>query len=180
MSELLPPNATALEHRIATTNARISTIPIDIGTLMDPDETPLPLLPWLAWHLSVDTWRDTWPEKVKRARVKTAIRIARIRGTATAVRQVCASFGANVTMREWFEMTPRGKPGTFEIALDASVVNGVPSTAEYVADIIAAVNRAKRGTAHYTFAQGFSMKARQRVGAAARVAVYGRLNLTDR
>ena len=180
MSELLPPNATALERRIATTNARISSIPIDIGTLMDPDEIPLPLLPWFAWHMSVGTWRDSWPEEVKRARVKAAIRIARIRGTATAVRQVCASFGANVSMREWFGMTPRGKPGTFEIVLEAGVINGVPSTVEYVADIIAAVNRAKRGTAHYTFTQGFAMKACQRVGAAARVAVYGRLNLTDR
>lgn len=180
MSELLPPNATAIERRVATTNARISTMPIDIDTLIDPDAIPLSLLPWLAWHLSVDTWRDSWPEKVKRARVKAAIRIARIRGTATAVREVCASFGANVTMREWFEMTPRGKPGTFEIVLDSGVINGLPSTAEYVSDIIAAVNRAKRGTAHYTFTQRLSMRGCQRVGAAARVAAYRRLNLTRR
>ncbi|PTB19552.1 phage tail protein I [Trinickia symbiotica] len=180
MSELLPPNATPLERRIATTNGRISSLPVDIGTLMDPNEIALPFLPCLAWHLSVDSWRDSWPEVIKRARVKTAIRVARIRGTAEAVRQVCASFGANVVMREWFDMTPRGKPGTFEIVMTAGFVNGLPATAESVADVIAEVNRAKRGTAHYTFTQGFSSQARQRVGAAARVAVYCRLNLSDR
>ncbi|WP_427927445.1 phage tail protein I, partial [Xylella fastidiosa] len=28
-----------------------------------------PLLPWLAWSLSVDTWRSTWPVHIKRARI---------------------------------------------------------------------------------------------------------------
>ncbi|WP_050882088.1 phage tail protein I, partial [Burkholderia pseudomallei] len=102
------------ERRLADTNARISDIPVDIGALMDPDAIPLRFLPWLAWHLGVETWKDYWPEQVKRARVKAAIRIARKKGTAAAVREVCASFGANVAMREWFEKTPKGRPGTFE------------------------------------------------------------------
>ncbi|RQZ68157.1 phage tail protein I [Burkholderia glumae] len=179
MPSLLPPNATALERRLAETNARISGIPVDIGTLMDPDAIPLAFLPWLAWHVGVETWKDYWPEQVKRARVKTAIRIARIKGTAEAVRQVCASFGANVAMREWFEMTPRGRPGTFDIVLTVGSRDGVPATAEYVADIRAEVDRAKRGTAHYTFKQGFGATATQRVGAGARAAVYCRLSLSD-
>ncbi|WP_441006303.1 phage tail protein I, partial [Burkholderia pseudomallei] len=67
-TSLLPPNATALERRLADTNARISDIPVDIGKLMDPDAIPLRFLPWLAWHLGVETWKDYWPEQVKRAR----------------------------------------------------------------------------------------------------------------
>ena len=179
MSDLLPPNATVLERRVGITNARISSIPIDMSTLIDPDQIALPLLPWLAWHLSVTSWNDAWSEETKRVRVKEAIRTARIRGTATAVRQVCASFGSNVVMREWFEMAPRGKPGTFEIVMTVGADNGAPATAECVADIIAEVNRVKRGTAHYWFVQGLSMRARQCVGAAARVAVYQRVNLAD-
>lgn len=179
MNNLLPPNATVLERRLAQANAGISNIPVDIGSLMDPDEIPLPFLPWLAWHMGVDTWKDYWPEEVKRARVKAAIRIARKKGTAEAVRDVCASFGANVAMLEWFEKTPKGKPGTFEIVMTVGGRDGVPATATYVDDIIAEVDRAKRGTAHYTFTQGFAMQGIQRVGAAARAALYRRLNLTD-
>ncbi|MFA8392086.1 phage tail protein I [Burkholderia ubonensis] len=179
MNNLLPPNATVLERRIAQASADISSIPVDIGTLMDPDKIPLAFLPWLAWHVGVETWKDYWPEQVKRARVKTAIRIARVKGTAEAVRQVCASFGANVAMREWFELTPRGKPGTFEILLTVGSRDGVPATAEYVADIRTEVDRAKRGTAHYIFKQGYSAIGTQRIGAGARLAAYRRLSLSD-
>lgn len=180
MSELLPPNATALERRVATTNARITDIPVDISTLVSADDIPASFLPWLAWHLSVTSWKPSWPEQTKRNRLKTTIRIARIRGTATAVRQVCASFGANVAMREWFETTPRGKSGTFEIVMTAGTADGAPSTAECVTEIIADVNAVKRGTAHFSFTQGFSAKGRPGIGAAARVATYTRLNLSDR
>lgn len=179
MSELLPPNATALERRVATTNARITGIPVDIGTLVSADDIPLTFLPWLAWHLSVTSWKDSWTEETKRTRLKTAIRIARIRGTATAVRQVCASFGANVAMREWFETTPREKPGTFQIVMTAGTADGAPPTAECVAEIIADVNAVKRGTAHFSFTQGFAAKGRPDVAAAARMAVHCRLNLSD-
>ncbi len=106
MNKLLPPNATVLEQRLAEANAPLGAIPVTLDTLMDPDRIPLAFLPWLAWHMGVETWKDYWPEQVKRARVKAAIRIARIKGTAEAVRQVCASFGANVAMREWFETAP--------------------------------------------------------------------------
>lgn len=176
---LLPPNATVLERRLAQANADVRDIPVEIDTLMDPDRIPLRFLPWLAWHMGVDTWRDEWPEQVKRARVKSAIRIARKKGTADAVRDVCASFGANVVMREWFEKTPRGVPGTFEIVMTVGARDGVPATAQYVNDIRAEVDRAKRGTAHYTFTQGFSMHGPIGVACGVRAAVYRRLSLTD-
>jgi phage tail P2-like protein len=179
MNSLLPPNATVLERRLARANSSISDIAVDIRSLIDPDNIPLPFLPWLAWHVGVDTWKDYWPEQVKRARVKAAIRIARIKGTAEAVRMVCASFGANVVMREWFQLTPPGRPGTFEIVMTAGARDGVPASAEYVADIRAEVDRAKRGTAHYVFKQGYSASGSLRVGAVARAAVYRRLHLAE-
>src|ERR1700685_1785077 len=85
---LLPSNATPLERSIAATSARIDDIPVPLADLMNPDAIPLALLPWLAWHLGIDTWKDYWPEQVKRARVKAAISIARKNGTAAAVREV--------------------------------------------------------------------------------------------
>ncbi|KWC22751.1 phage tail protein [Burkholderia ubonensis] len=179
MSNLLPPNATRLERNLAALGARINDIPTPLATLMDPDAIRLNLLPWLAWHLGVDTWKAYWPEHVKRARVKQAIPIARRKGTAAAVREVVATFGGNIVLREWFQQEPPGRPGTFDIVMTVSGQEGEPPTAEYIADILAEIDRTKPVRAHYTFTQGFAMQARQRIGAAARVAVYRRLNLTE-
>ena len=180
VNSLLPANATPLERSIASTSARICDIPAPLSDLMSPDTIPLALLPWLAWHLGVDTWKDYWPEQVKRARVKAAIPIARKKGTVAAVREVIATFGANLALREWFEMDPPGRPGTFEIVMTVSARDGMSATAEYVADIIAEIERSKRVSAHYTFTQGFEMQGTQRVAAAVRPALYRRLSLTDK
>jgi phage tail P2-like protein len=177
---LLPSNATPLERSIAATSARSADIPVSLADLMNPDTIPLALLPWLAWHLGIDTWKDYWPEQVKRARVKAAIPIARKKGTVAAVREVIATFGGNLALREWFEMDPPGKPGTFEIVMTVSARDGLPATAAFVADIIAEIERSKRASAHYTFTQGFEMQGTQRVAAAVRPALYRRLSLTDR
>jgi phage tail P2-like protein len=179
MSNLLPPNSTAHERNLARAGARISDIPSPLAVLMDPDAIPLPLLPWLAWHLGVDAWKDYWPEQTKRARVKAAIPIARKNGTAAAVREVVAAFGANIALREWFELTPRGVPGTFDVVLTVSGRDGQAPTAALVADIIAEIDRTKPVSAHYTFTQGFSMQGTQRVAAAVRPALYRRLSFTD-
>lgn len=176
---LLPSSSTPLERSIAATTARTFDVPIPIADLMNADTIPLALLPWLAWHLGIDTWKDYWPAQVKRARVKAAISIARKKGTVAAVRDVIATFGANLALREWFEMEPPGVRGTFEIVMTVGAVDGLPATAAYVADIIAEIDRAKRASAHYTFTQGFSMQARTGIAAAARVAVWRRLSLTD-
>ena len=79
MNDVLPPNATRLERRLAATNARIDDVPTPLATLMNPDAIRSDLLPWLAWHLGVDAWKDYWPEYVKRAWVGQAIPIARRR-----------------------------------------------------------------------------------------------------
>jgi phage tail P2-like protein len=179
MSKLLPPNSTRTERNLATVAARISDIPSPLTSLMNPDTIPAALLPWLAWHLGVDAWKDYWPEQIKRARVKAAISIARKKGTAAAVREVVATFGANVALREWFEQTPRGKPGTFDVVLTVSSRNGESPTAALVADIIAEIDRTKPVRAHYSFTQGFSMQGAQRVAAAVRPALYRRLSFSD-
>jgi len=176
---LLAPNSSTAERNLARVGARISDIPSPLNVLMNPDAIPLPLLPWLAWHLGVDAWKDYWPEQTRRARVKAAIPIARKNGTAAAVREVVAAFGANIALREWFEQTPRGLPGTFDVVLTVSGRNGEAPTAALVADVIAEIDRTKPVRAHYTFTQGFSMQGTQRIAAAVRSALYRRLSFTD-
>ncbi|MFL9993053.1 phage tail protein I [Paraburkholderia sediminicola] len=180
MSELLPPNSTRTERNLATVAACISDIPSPITRLMNPDTIPAELLPWLAWHMGIDAWKDYWSEQTKRARVRSAIAIARKKGTAAAVREVVATFGGNIALREWFELTPPGVPGTFDIVMTVSARDGVPPTAAYVADIIAEIDRTKPVRAHYTFTQGFGMQGKVAVAAAVRPALYCRLSLSDK
>jgi phage tail P2-like protein len=179
VTSLLPPNATELERNLAEVNGAISHLPLPLRTLIDPDKIPARLLPWLAWHLGIDTWKDYWPEQIKRARVKAAIPIARKKGTAAAVRAVVASFGANIALREWWQMTPPGQPGTFDLVMTVSARDDIPSTAEFVADIVAEIDRTKPARAHYTFTQGFNRQGGIGVAAAIRPALYRRLTLSD-
>lgn len=179
MANLLPPNATELERRLAEVNGAIGDLPVSLRTLIDPDKIPLHLLPWLAWHLGIDTWKDYWPEQIKRARVKAAIPIARKKGTAAAVREVVASFGGNIALREWWQMEPPGQPGTFDLVMTISERDDIPSTADFVADIVAEIDRTKPVRAHYTFTQGFNRSGGIGVTAAIRPALYTRLSLSD-
>lgn len=177
--DLLPPNASPLLRAIAAANARLGEVPVPIRDLMNPDTIRLDLLPWLAWHLGVVTWKDDWPERIKRARVKAAIPIARKNGTAAAVREVVESFGGNIAMREWFEQDPPGKPYTFDMVMTVAALDGNPPTASYIADILAEVDRAKPVRAHYTFTQGFALSGSIGVGAGGQAALYRRLTLTE-
>lgn len=179
MANLLPPNATPLERRLAEANSAISDLPVPLRALIDPDAIPARLLPWLAWHLGIDTWKDYWPEQIKRARVKAAIPIARKKGTAAAVRAVVASFGANIALREWWQMAPPGPPGTFDLVMTVSARDGNPPTAEFIGDIVAEIDRTKPVRAHYTFTQGFNQPGGIGIAAAIRPALFTRLSLSD-
>ena len=179
MDNLLPPSSTPLERNVAATNARLGDIPAPLRNVMRPDTIPVAQLPWLAWHLGTDAWKAYWPEQTRRARVRSAIPIARKNGTAAAVREVVAAFGGNIALREWWEMTPRGTPGTFDLVLTVSGRDGEEATADFVADVIAEIDRTKPVRAHYNFTQGISKASSVAVAVACRPAVYTRLSLSD-
>lgn len=179
MANLLPPNATPLERNLAATNARLGEIPSPIRALMRPDDIPAPVLPWLAWHMGIDAWKAYWPDAVKRARVKAAIPIARKNGTAAAVREVVAAFGGNIVLREWWQMTPRGTPGTFDLVMTLSGQGGESATAEFVADVLAEIDRTKPVRAHYTFTQGIEKISATGIAVAVRPVLYRRLSVTE-
>lgn len=115
MSELLPPSATQLERRFATVGAAISDIPVPLATLMNPDTIRLDLLPWLAWHLGIDAWENTWPEAQRRDVVRNAIQFARQKGTIAAVRRAIAPIGELIEVIEWWQETPPARRGTFRM-----------------------------------------------------------------
>lgn len=95
-AKLLPPNSTDLESAIAKV-AGFDVRPEVIATLWDADACPAPLLPWLAWALSVDEWDDAWTEDQQRATIKGSIALHRKKGTPWAVRQALARIGLTRT-----------------------------------------------------------------------------------
>lgn len=94
MSDLLPPNATALERAAAVTQQHLGELPVDTRHLRNPERCPVALLPFLAWELSVDDWNPKWGVDVKRRVIANSIAVHRRKGTRGAVRRALeAIFG---------------------------------------------------------------------------------------
>ncbi len=121
MDNLLPPNATALERRLAEVGAVIDGVPVPLRDLWNPDTCPVQVLPFLASAFSVDRWDSTWPERTKRAVIKSAYFVHRQKGTIGALRRVVEPLGYLIQVLEWWETNPPGPRGTFR--LDVGVLD---------------------------------------------------------
>lgn len=138
---LLPPNASALERAAEQATARIGRVPVPIGDVWDPDACPEPLLPWLAWALSVDRWDPEWPEETKRAVIAASIPAHRRRGTLAAVKAALEDIGAVYGVTE----NPGGVPGR----LDIDILNSGSLLTADLADVRAQIDTSKRYSVHY-------------------------------
>tara|TARA_B100002049_G_scaffold159790_1_gene119556 strand:+ start:1236 stop:1790 length:555 start_codon:yes stop_codon:yes gene_type:complete len=174
---LLPPNATAFERAIVAAAARACDVPVPIRALWSVDDCPLRLLPWLAWAMNMQTWQSDWPEAIKRSRIRSAIDVHRRRGTARSVRVVVESFGADIALREWYQMEPMGTPMTFNVTL--SIGDSLPQTAQFQRDIIQAIELTRPVSRHYELVATTDADTRIGVLAAAQAITYRRLNLLD-
>lgn len=173
MNSLLPPNSTAQERVIEAATARVADVPTPLRDLWNPQTCPEPLLPWLAWALSIDSWKSYWSVSIKRARVAAALAIQRRKGTAQSVRTVVASFGGDVALREWWQQAPAGAPHTFAIA----VTGGSAGDASVAQDIVDEVTRTKPVRSHFVLSQGVSAGVNPRLAASAVVGTYINLNM---
>lgn len=176
---LLPPNSTPMERNLAAVCSQIENIPVPLRDLWNPDTCPAELLPWLAWSLSLDSWKAYWPENIKRARCREAISIQRRKGTLRSVADVVASFGGDIVIREWWQKTPKGEPYTFDVLINVNNMGGQPVTAEFVQDIVDEIDRTKPVRAHFVVQQGLSASGRLALTGAARAAVFNRLTLVE-
>lgn len=176
-ASLLPPNATPAETALEAATARLDDIDVPLRPLWNPATCPVNLLPWLAWSLSVDTWRPEWPEYIKRARLAAAIKIQRYKGTVKSVRDVVESFGGAVEIVEWWQKTPKGIPHTFDLTLTLSGSDGEVATAQFVDDVISEVNKTKPVRSHFNFTQGVALFGNVGIAIYARPVVMARLEL---
>lgn len=175
---LLPPNATPLERAVERADAQLSAVPMLHDTLWNPWNCPAEFLPFLAWSVSVDTWDSDWPERIKRALIASSFQIQRHKGTAKSIADLVGSFGGQVQIREWWQSTPQGQPHTFELFLTISGDSGHDSSAEFVHQVVDAVNRTKPVRSHFTFTQGIQADSQVGTVAGAKAAVYRRLKMT--
>lgn len=176
-ASLLPPNATPFERAMEDATARAAAVPTPIEALWDPDTCPVALLPYLAFGLSIDAWSPDWSELTKRERIRRAIPIQRRKGTIRSIRDVVASFGGAISLREWWETAPRGDPHTFALVLSLTSLGGGAPSAELVDQVIDDITRTKPLRSHFTFTLALQGAAGVRLAAAARPAIYARLPL---
>ncbi len=174
---LLTSNATNLERNIEQAISRIEDVPVDFEKIWNPDDCPAELLPWLAWSMSLDSWKSYWPEGVKRERIKQAVAIQRKKGTVKSVRDVVESFGSDVALREWHETNPVGDPHTFKVTM--TMGEGVPNTAAYQLDIVNEIERTKPKRSHFELVAGLLANSGVGLQGIARPIVYRRLVMEE-
>ena len=104
----------------------------------------------LAYQWDASVWRDSWPIEMKRSVVKAVVTEKRKKGTVKAVRDALASIGSAATIKEWWEMEPKGAPHTFTIYATLGKIEGVLD-AEMQEDLIRLIDDAKPVRSHYTF-----------------------------
>ncbi|MCE6855322.1 phage tail protein I [Acinetobacter baumannii] len=149
MKSLLPPNATELEKKLAETGAEAFKKP-SIRLAKDVDQTPAEFLAFLAWERQVNYWRDEWPDALKRRIINEAIPQHKIKGTPAAIKRALEPFGFEVTLIEWFQTNPPGRPGTS--APQPGLV-GKEVTGETYHEVNRLVEDSKAATRHVTNVQ---------------------------
>jgi len=68
-------------------------VPVPLKTLWSPDLAPDIVLPFLAWAVSVDVWRNDWPETLKRQAIRASLAQHRRKGSVASVRDALAQIG---------------------------------------------------------------------------------------
>lgn len=174
--DLLPPNAPMLVRGLAAAAvADLAAVDLPLAALWDPDTCPMPVLPWLAWALSVDSWDPDWSDSTKRAAVASSIAEHREKGTRASVEAVLERFDALLEIVEWHETAPRGPAHTFEVFLplvleDGTAPGGRRSTAAFAEQLIREIARTKPLREHFTLVQQLTAAAGIGIQGAMRVA----------
>ncbi len=144
-TSLLPANATALEHVLASLSKQLEDITVDYQQVQSIDDAPESFLPFLAYAWSVDNWSDRWTTEEKRHAIRNSIWVHERKGTLGAVKRALEFIGCEGTITEWYQQTPKGTPGTFsvEVVADKGLLH------EGQLQIRSIIDATKRLSAHY-------------------------------
>lgn len=155
---ILPFSSADLERALDTAfAARLNNLnPQLIMTLYDPDESPAELLSLLGWFMSVDEWQADWSDAQKRAALRAAPRLHRIKGTDAAVLGALQVLGVTAEIDDWHEHLA---DATWDAGLQTDGGQAAPFTFRLritdftdnarLDEIRRVVNSNKRASAHY-------------------------------
>ena len=119
---LLPSSANDHEKALSLAAAfGTDILPEDIKKLWQPQEAPARFLPFMAWGLHVDFWRDTLAEVAKRDLIEGSYEWHRLEGTFAAIRMICGAIFGQTQVLPWYDYG--GEPYGFKI-VTAGVMSG--------------------------------------------------------
>lgn len=124
---------------------------VDTGALFSNIDKMTSLqLDHLAVMFDLQIWRDQWPLQMKRSVMKTAFLLKRRVGTKSAIIEALESIGSASEIVEWWEMTPKGVPHTFDIIATLADIEGT-LTNEMQEDLQLTIRDSKPARSHFNF-----------------------------
>jgi len=161
---LLPANQSPLEAALDLGFAKLlERIDPPFPELMDPQQTPVDFLPYLAADRGVSEWSPTAPEAEKRLTVALAWPTKRQAGTRKALESAVKGLQLIPEVRAWYEQTPVGQPYTFSVR----AFSEQPYSTEIDARLDRRLSDAKSERDTLSVAVGFSAAGAHYIGAAA-------------
>jgi phage tail P2-like protein len=113
---LLPPNKSAIEAGLDLGFAKLlERIVPPFPELMNPRETPVEFLPYLAADRGVSEWKTSAPEEEKRLTVELAWPTKRQAGTHKALENAIKGLQLIPEVTPWYLQTPLGDPYSFKV-----------------------------------------------------------------
>ncbi len=152
---LLPTGSKKLEHLLAGASAKLEPIPVPFESIWNIDTAPDELLAALAYAFSVDEYNDLWSGETKREVIRQSLSVHQKKGTLGAVKRALSAMNYDAEIIEWWQKTPQGRPGTFSVAI--SPKNGMIT--DSLLQLRAAIDAAKRLSAHYDMYVGYKIRA---------------------
>lgn len=146
---ILPPNALPIERALDAAEAlRLDALPVPVRDVWNPAVCPAPLLPWLAWGVSIDLWDTNWTEAIKRDAIASAIDEQRRKGTKAAVRKALDRIDPLIGLTEWFEDPENLQPLTFRLDLPDRNTSAVDYDAATISQLLRDIGAVKPLRAH--------------------------------
>lgn len=162
MHSLLPLNRSVLLQDIEELFAQSLPDAEQLRTLWQPDLCPLPLLPFLAWSLSVDVWHDDWPEQYKRQVINAAFEVHRFKGTPYALQKALEGLEITAYLDEWWEQNPPRPPGTLTIKTqindNLNANNSAVITRDRLHQLQTAIEQGCRASIHFSVELGVEIR----------------------
>lgn len=125
---LLPSNANSFEKALSlATHFGEDLLPEDIRNLWRPGEIPTKFLPFLAWGLHVDFWRDSLSDEAKRNLISGSYEWHRLEGTFGAIRRICDAVFGKTEVQAWHQYG--GEPYGFKVITEGRITDSSGWTA---------------------------------------------------